>query len=364
MLTSSVPDLPPPISGPPATYRRTEAPTTVPLPDRSPVSNLGYTNGQNSVRYYLRKKRTVGGTYQGVFTFIKTDAIPSSVTDRVGPGGDRRLVRPAERLARDRTSWDTRRPAPAPGRFAHGRSTCLDPRRPFRFRCQPGRAGNTHAFVWTNQVSSPVPVVRTTTSCDCLNPRGATAARTERGLCFDRVCCANRARPAFYAAFLEVAEPAQLLMFTVSGTVQGAGNAALSDAASEAVLIGVEELRRRLAASEPPTLVDVRSQGAFVLGHIAGSLNLRLGDLRGRAFLRQVSVVLVSEGHNSQELAAETTGYRNKARGKCRFSRGGCGRGKPQEENWKDSARPRPGFRVERKRDATNPGRSAVGVDL
>ena len=238
--------------------------------------------------------------------------------DRVGTGGSSALRSGWRAISR---AWIRAGLLLSPVASLMGAQPALTPAGHFDFDASQVGQEITHAFVWTNQVSSPVPVVRTTTSCDCLKILEAPQRLEPSAVCALIVSVVpTEPGPAFYAAFLEVAEPAQLLMFTVSGTVQGAGNAALSDAASDAVLIGVEELRRRLAASEPPTLVDVRSQGAFVLGHIPGSLNLRLGDLWGRAFLRQVSVVLVSEGHNSQELAAETTRLQQQGAREVRFA--------------------------------------------
>ena len=54
-----------------------------------------------------------------------------------------------------------------------------------------------------------------------------------------------------------------------------------------------------------PTFIDVRSPELFRLGHIQGSLNLPLFTIKGRAFLRQKSLVLLDEGYNDENLLDE-----------------------------------------------------------
>lgn len=162
----------------------------------------------------------------------------------------------------------------------------------------------THSFVYTNQSTGTVSVVRTATSCDCLQileaPKqiGPLAEGQLRVLVRP-----STVGPVYYAAFLEVPDPPRLLMFTISGTAEGAELGDGDRQAPADLQIEPAELRARLAGSNCPLIVDVRSQALFVLGHLPESLNLTLFDLEHSALLDRSEVVLVDGGYDSLRLA-------------------------------------------------------------
>jgi len=158
---------------------------------------------------------------------------------------------------------------------------------------------------WTNTTTQTVRFANASASCDCLELTGwpknlgpnavgtlsLTARPTESG-------------PVHYAIFLESVDTRQLLMFTLSGEVLGEG-AVTAAPAEKGLLISAVDLRRIESAPSHPLLVDVRPQARFVLGHLPGSLNLPLHDLRARSHLQRRPVVLIDEGDDSPVLLGE-----------------------------------------------------------
>lgn len=72
--------------------------------------------------------------------------------------------------------------------------------------------------------------------------------------------------------------------------------------------LGPDELRRRLAAGEPPQLVDVREEPEFAAGRLAGARLIPLGELERRAaeIDRARPLVLVCRSGKRSGQARET----------------------------------------------------------
>jgi len=166
----------------------------------------------------------------------------------------------------------------------------------------------------SNALATPVRVVAVSTSCDCLSVAERPTLLEPNAVATLTVA----ARPTesglvHYAVFLELEEPRQLLMFTLSGQVYEATEAASSQPVA-GMLVTATALRDQMAGQAPPLLLDLRPQSRFVLGHIPGSLNLPLHEIRARPHLYRRAAVLLDEGDDSFRLAAEAVALA--ARGK------------------------------------------------